>query len=74
MDSLGINVEYLIIQLIVIGAWPILVLWALFTLRRAQLTEINKALWVLLIIAVPILGSLAFFIVKPGKVSQNSNL
>ena len=74
MDSLGIHTEYLIVQLIVIGIWPILVLWALFNLRRAQLAEINKALWALIIIAVPILGSLAFFIVKPGKTNQNSNL
>ena len=73
MDILGINTEYLIIQLLVIGVWPILVLWALFNLRRAQLAEINKALWALLIIAVPILGSLTFFIAKPGRVNQNSN-
>lgn len=73
MNSLGINMEYLIIQLIVI-IWPILVLWALFTLRRAQLAEINKALWSFIIIAIPLLGSLAFFIVKPGKENQNPNL
>lgn len=74
MDSLGINMEYLIIQLIVIGIWPILVLCALFTLRRAQLAEINKALWTFIIITIPLLGSLAFFIVKPGKENQNPNL
>ena len=74
MDSLGINVENLIIQLIVIGIWPILVLWTLFNLRRAQLAEMSKAVWVLLIIAVPILGALAFLIVKPGKENQNLNL
>lgn len=74
MDSLGINVENLIIQLIVIGIWPILVLWTLFNLRRARLAEMSKAVWAILIIVVPILGALAFLIVKPGKENQNSNL
>jgi len=67
MDALGINGEYLIIQLIVCGIWPVLGLFALRTLRRIQLEEINKTLWALLFIAIPILGALAFFIVKPGK-------
>ena len=67
MDTLGINAGYLIIQLVVFGIWPLLGFFALLILRRAHLTGLNKALWALLIIAIPILGSLAFFIVKPGK-------
>ena len=74
MDALGINRAYLAFQILVCGIWPALSLSALIRLRRTHLTETGKALWALLIIAVPILGPLAFFIVKPGKANQISNL
>ena len=70
MESLGINLGLLITQLVsflIIGGYPILSLVALFALRRNHLTGTNQAIWALLIIAIPFLGALAFFIVKPAE-------
>lgn len=67
MDILGINEQYLIIQLVICVIWPMLVLLGLITLRRVQSTDINKTLWTFIIIAIPILGAMAFFILNPGK-------
>ncbi|NOH02699.1 MAG: hypothetical protein HND47_12435 [Chloroflexi bacterium] len=66
MDSLGINLGFLEIQLLVCGVWPLLSLAALIGLRRSNQTGITKVLWTALILAVPILGVLAFFIVRPN--------
>ena len=70
METLGMNWGYLIIQMLVIGSWPVLSLIGLFALRRSRLTGINQVLWAMLIVAVPVLGSLAFFIVKPIENNQ----
>jgi len=67
MQMIGVNWGFLIIQLLILGSWPILSLIALFALRRAPVTGINQAIWALLIIAIPILGALAFFIVRPSE-------
>ncbi len=67
MQLLGINWGFLIIQLLIFGSWSILSIIALFALRRAQVTGINQAIWALLIIVIPILGALAFFIVRPSE-------
>lgn len=64
MDVIGINWVYLVIQVLVCGIYPGLAAWALFSLRRTQGTNTSKVLWVILIIAVPILGALAFFVME----------
>ncbi len=56
---MGIN------ELLIIGLWPILSLAALFALRNRPLTGTAQALWAFMIIAIPVLGPLAFFIVTP---------
>jgi hypothetical protein len=53
-------------ELLFILLWPILSLAALVVLRGRQLPATAQALWALMIIAIPVLGSLAFFIVRPG--------
>jgi len=65
MEVLGINWGFLLIQILIFGSWPVLSLIALFSLRRKHLTGTNQVLWALLIVAIPVLGALAFFIVKP---------
>jgi hypothetical protein len=77
MDMLGIHWVYLVIQILVCGIYPGLAVWALLSLRRSQGTNVSKVLWVMLILAVPILGSLAFFVMgktpareKPTKKSS----
>jgi len=66
MDILGINWSYLILQIFFVVVWPLLSLVALYTLRRRHLNGTNQALWALLIVAIPVLGALAFFVIKPG--------
>ena len=67
MDFLGINWGYLIVQMLFCGVYPILSLVALFSLRHTGITGTTQVLWALVIVAIPVLGALAFFIVKPTQ-------
>ena len=71
IDTLGINWGLLIIQFLIFGGWPLFSLIALFALRRSNLTGTNQVLWALLIIAIPVLGTLAFFIVRPSEINSH---
>jgi len=42
-----------------------LALEALFSLRRRGQTGATQAVWVLIVVAVPFLGPLAYFLVRP---------
>ena len=70
MIMTGINWGCLIVQLLIFGIYPLLSLVALFALRRSRVTGITQVLWALLIVAIPVLGALAFFIVKPTENNQ----
>jgi hypothetical protein len=70
MELLGTNFGILIINLLLVGSWPLFSIFALLGLRRRPLTGTNQALWALLVVAVPVLGALAFFIMKPGENDQ----
>ena len=70
MEPLGINAGLLFIQLlisIVLIALPIL---SLIDLARKNLSGMPLAIWVLVICALPILGSLAYWIIKPTAESR----
>ena len=43
-------------------AWPLLSLAAIFVLRQKPTKDTARAVWALVITAVPIMGALAFFI------------
>lgn len=73
MDSLGINLGFLEIQLLVCGVWPLLSLAALVGLRHSHQTGITKVLWTALILTVPVLGALAFFISNYGDSEKQSH-
>lgn len=66
MEMLGINWAYLLVQTLICGVYPLLSLIALFALRTSRLTGMVQVLWVLVIVAIPVLGALAFFIVRPS--------
>lgn len=62
--------EVALILLVVYGA-PLLiylmcVIPALRELKRRTLDDASRAVWVLVIIAIPIMGALAFWIMEPG--------
>jgi hypothetical protein len=66
----GINSGFLLITLFNLAlllGWPLLSLLALFSLRGRGLAGATLALWVLIIVAVPFLGALALWIVRPSS-------
>ena len=75
MDSLGINVGFLVVQLIgflLTAGWVIFSLVTILALRRQRLPIMPQALWAALIVLAPILGALAFWIVRPGQPASNT--
>ena len=71
MDAMGINGSLLIIQLtpvILLIGLPVI---ALIDLAKKKMNGTPLALWVLIICAVPILGALAYWIIKPTPENKN---
>ena len=69
MESMGINYGYLIVQLVnftICFGWLALTIYTLFALRRQKLNSTTQALWVLIVLAAPLIGSIAFWISKPA--------
>jgi hypothetical protein len=67
MEPLGINTGLLLLQLIPIIAligFPII---SLIDLKKKKLSEITLAIWALVICAVPLLGALAYWIIRPSS-------
>lgn len=72
MDALGININLLIFQLVfmfVLVGLPIISIFHLGIKKR--LTGMTLALWVLIICAIPFLGPLAYWIIKPTAEIKN---
>jgi hypothetical protein len=63
MDYLPIILFYIMIIL----AWLIPMVIALRRLRKRTLDETAKAVWVLVIVAIPVVGPLAFLMVNSSK-------
>ena len=74
MEAVGINVGYLLVQcglpLILLVVWVLPALVALRQLRERPLSDVAQAVWAVLIVGAPLLGTAAFFIVQPGEVSS----
>ena len=66
MESLGINVGFLAIQLLFVLIWLGLPVISLFNLRNRKLSGTPLVMWVLIICAIPILGAVAYWIIKPS--------
>jgi hypothetical protein len=54
-------------NLLILAGWLVLAILALIRLRRCQLDDIARVLWVIVVVLVPFMGALAFFIVRPGN-------
>ena len=65
MEPLGINAGFLLIQVFFVVLFIGLPIISLIDLARKKLTGTPLALWALLICVVPLLGSLAYWIVRP---------
>lgn len=65
MEPLGINIGLLLVQSIfsiLLLGFPII---SLIDLGKKKMSGTTLAVWVLIICAIPILGPLAYWIVKP---------
>lgn len=66
METLGINANILMVQLIPLMILIGLPIISLFDLRKKNLSGVTLAVWVLIVCAIPLIGSLAYWIVKPS--------
>lgn len=71
MEAMGINFGFLIVQAIFVILLIGLPLISLIDLPKKKLSGTPLALWVLIICAIPFLGALAYWIVKPTAETQN---
>ena len=70
MDELGINIGLLLVQLIpamVLIGFPII---SLVDLKKKKISGTTLAIWVLIICAIPLIGSVAYWIIKPSSTIQ----
>ena len=65
MEPIGINFGFLFVQLIVMLVLIGLPIISLIDLAKRKLTGTPLAIWVLIVCAIPILGSLAYWIIQP---------
>ena len=73
MEQVGINWGYMLVtlfNLLLLVGWLVLAVIALVQLRQRGLSETARAIWAALIVVIPIAGALAFWIVGPGKQTQ----
>jgi len=78
MTGFGLSAGYVLVQvlnlvlLMFLIGWPVVSIVTLFHLRQQDLPPTAQALWVLIILAVPYLGTLAFVLVVLGEKSDGS--
>ena len=66
MDALGINLGYLLLQLLFIGTlWAVVTVPALVLLGRRDLNSNRTILWTLIIVFMPFLGMIIFLLTNP---------
>jgi len=57
----------MILEVLILVIYPLLSVVALFALRQSRLTGIPQFMWAFLIVVIPFMGALAFFIVNPSE-------
>lgn len=70
MLSLGFNLGVLLVQilnLILVLGWIILVVFALVRLKQRSLSSTTTAVWVLIILLIPLIGAIVYLAFKPGN-------
>jgi hypothetical protein len=70
MDALGINFGLLLEQVFFVILLMGLPIISLIDLARKRLSGTPLALWALVICVVPVIGSLAYWIIKPTAESK----
>jgi hypothetical protein len=70
MSIEGFNWSYILVSffnLTMLVGWFVLAIVALFMLRSRELPDTALAVWAAVIVIIPIIGALAFWIVSPGR-------
>jgi len=57
-----------ILSVVLILGWIVLSIICMVRLRDRKLSTISKAIWALIIAAIPWLGAIAFLIIKPEDI------
>jgi predicted PurR-regulated permease PerM len=65
MEPLGINFGLLLVQIIMVIVFIGFPMLSLFDLAKKRLSGTPLALWAFIICLVPLIGSLAYWIIKP---------
>jgi hypothetical protein len=63
-----INFDFLalsLLNILIIWAWLALAAFALLALRKRGLSRSATVIWALVILLLPVVGAVSFFIVKP---------
>jgi hypothetical protein len=70
MEPIGINAGMLLVQAFVVIVMFGLPIISLIDLARKKLTGIPLAIWAVLICAIPMMGSVAYWIIRPSAESK----
>ena len=55
----------MMVNLLILIAWPVLSIVGLVSLRKRRLPPTATAIWALVIIVIPLLGTIGYWIVQP---------
>ncbi|NOT02978.1 MAG: hypothetical protein HOP27_00100 [Anaerolineales bacterium] len=66
MDALGINTGLLFVQILPVILFIGLPVISLLDLRKKNLSGVTLGIWALIICAIPVIGSLAYWLIKPS--------
>ncbi len=68
MHNFGLGFGYLIgpiLSLLFMLAWLVLEIVAVVSLSKVKLSSTARAIWALVILVIPLMGAIAYFIVRP---------
>lgn len=66
MEAIGINASMLLVQAFVVILFLGLPIISLIDLARKKLTGIPLAIWAVFIVVVPLMGSIAYWVIRPS--------
>ena len=66
MEAMGINASMLIVQVLIVMMFFGLPIISLIDLAKRKLTGVPLAIWAVLICLVPLMGSIAYWIIRPS--------
>ena len=72
MEVVFMPMIFLTIWAIPLAVYLICAIPALRSLKERGLDDTSRAVWALCIIAIPIMGALAFWILEPGRTARST--